>query len=283
MQDLKIEHSLIINPICLSTGELFGQFDNLTQDWEDGGVGSFMRREDEGWIIFDGPVEAEWVENLNSVLDDNNVMCLGNGERIKIKYKAKIIFETEDLSKSSPATISRCGVVYFENELISWKDYFLRWVEKTLSPNDIPEKAICWQYDDFHNEYLVKLMKTIFEDGITRLKELKLLQKQNDLHLVKNFCKVLESVIKKENGFKMSSIKEDNKRKIDYIVCYSCIWGILNFFDQQEHSKVRKQFKNFFLYKQTWQNSPSLCVRSCKIGQVHLPKSKLNIIFLFGE
>lgn len=246
MKDLKIENSLIINPICLTTGELFGHFDNLTQDWEDGGVGSFMRREDEGWIIFDGPVEAEWVENLNSVLDDNNMMCLGNGERIKIKSTTKILFETEDLSKCSPATVSRCGVVYFENELISWKDYFLRWIEKTLSSSLLSEQLICWQYDDFHNDYLVKLMTTIFEVGLRRLNEMKICQRHNDLHLVKNFCKVLECIAKKENGFKMDSIREENKRKIDYIVCYSFIWGMLNFFDHQEHSKVKNPFKLFF-------------------------------------
>ena len=109
--------SLTINPKSISMSELYGEFDPLTQSWTDGLASKMMREfvadesKDKKWLVFDGPVDALWIENMNTVLDDSMTLCLSNGERIKLKPSMRMLFEVLDLAVASPATVSRCGMV----------------------------------------------------------------------------------------------------------------------------------------------------------------------------
>uniref|UniRef100_A0A452HCG0 Dynein heavy chain hydrolytic ATP-binding dynein motor region domain-containing protein n=1 Tax=Gopherus agassizii TaxID=38772 RepID=A0A452HCG0_9SAUR len=121
-----------LNPKAVSLGELYGEYDLSTGEWTDGilaeGASPALlvpsdEKPDEKWILFDGPVDTLWIESMNSVMDDNKVLTLINGERISLPEQVSLLFEVENLAVASPATVSRCGMVYTDYSDLGWKPY----------------------------------------------------------------------------------------------------------------------------------------------------------------
>ena len=142
----------VIDPKVMSKEALYGSLDPTTREWTDGLFTSILRKiidnlrgesSKRHWIIFDGDVDPEWVENLNSVLDDNKLLTLPNGERLVLPPNVRILFEVESLKYATLATVSRCGMVWFNEENVSTDMVFTHYLDnlRTVAFDDIDEES----------------------------------------------------------------------------------------------------------------------------------------------
>ncbi|XP_057314672.1 cytoplasmic dynein 2 heavy chain 1-like isoform X2 [Hydractinia symbiolongicarpus] len=150
-----------MNPKAMPRTQLLGQIDMDTREWSDGVLTNAARQvvreplEVQSWIICDGDIDPEWIESLNSVLDDNRLLTMPSGERIQFGPNVNFLFETHDLSSASPATISRMGMIFLSNEDTDVQAIIKSWVDREASDN----KLLTGWIDDYFMKALDFVIK----------------------------------------------------------------------------------------------------------------------------
>ncbi|XP_013138561.1 PREDICTED: cytoplasmic dynein 2 heavy chain 1-like [Papilio polytes] len=138
----------VLYPKAMSRRWLLGHIDPDTRHWSDGVISTVALQlaahphEMCSWAVCDGDVEPEWVEALNSVLDDNRLLTLPSGARVLLPRGAHFLFETHALHHASPATVSRLGIVLLSEEHSCAEEVLESWLRKAEFESELGKLAL---------------------------------------------------------------------------------------------------------------------------------------------
>jgi dynein heavy chain len=171
-----IEHSMYepveqydLNPKSITMDELYGAENKVTGEWKDGLMAITIRHcvaeanPNHKWVMCDGPIDALWIENMNTVLDDNKMLCLANSERIKMDETMHMLFEVQDLCVASPATVSRLGMVYMDSQELGWPATVQTWLDKYEGMQEATKDLLKTFFDTFVAKALYFCRKNLRE------------------------------------------------------------------------------------------------------------------------
>ncbi|KAF5300254.1 hypothetical protein FQR65_LT09209 [Abscondita terminalis] len=242
-----------INPKSVTMGQLYGQFDPISYEWFDGIVATCFRTfvtdpsSDRKWIIFDGPVDAVWIENMNTVLDDNKKLCLMSGEVMAMTNVMSMIFEVMDLAQASPATVSyaliydfenlskvsRCGMIYMDPSTLGWKPHVESWLP-TCSPD--------WR--EGNETYILEILDWVVPSSLYFISKFcRQLCNAGQINLVKNMMHMID-ILLTDACSESTKKEEEAKNMISWIQAATVtgmVWGLGSLLDLSS----REKFDNF--------------------------------------
>ena len=217
------------SPKAISTNELYGYVNMATREWKDGIFSKTMR--DLGqipdtlpkWIILDGDLDANWIESMNSVMDDNRLLTLPSNERIPLKLHMKLIFEIRDLNFATPATATSAGIVCMSDvEGVQWRSYVNSWINKLDNIFTPPVK-----------DQLKKYFDKYIPDSLLYLKKNCHIQVPIfDLNPVQVVCSLLDSLV----------TRVDQIQCLEYWFVFCCVFAIGGCLSEVDGIDYRKQF-----------------------------------------
>jgi dynein heavy chain len=240
-----------LNPKSISSDDLYGKYTNLqTREFKYGILSSIMKtmaaseKDTLRWIILDGDLDANWIENMNSVMDDNKVLTLPNNDRIDLLPNMRLMFEIRDLLFATPATVSRAGILYISDEDgYQWKSYIKSWIEQMRFRKPIEQET---------SSYFKKFLEPCLDFLKASVGDKLIVSSVFPITYTISLCKLLEAYVDRKEACvsknpKMPT-KSDEEKYIgyDHIFCFCTLWACGAILTEKDGQDYRKLFGEWF-------------------------------------
>ena len=189
-----------VNAKAQTVNELYGILDPQTRDWQDGLLSKIFReicrptdKKEKRIILFDSDVDALWVENMNSVMDDNKILTLPNGERIRLPSHCALLVEVADLQYASPATVSRCGMVYVDPKNLGYMPFWKTYVAQRPG-EEAHKELLATLFDTFVPTLIDRILDGVLEGQMVG--RLNMIIPRTNLNMVRQLADVLTAMLK---------------------------------------------------------------------------------------
>lgn len=223
-----------LNPKAVMTDDLFGCINAATREWKDGLFSNIMRETasqpgtDPKWIILDGDIDPNWIESLNTVMDDNKMLTLASNERIPLKSHMRLLFEIGDLKYATPATVSRAGILYLNTTDVGWGPYVQSWLEKREDASERSSLSVL--FDRYVNTCL-----DMYKSG--KFKTAKI----EEFSMVVMLCNILEGLLTAKN-----TPKGCDKEWFEIYFVFAAVWAFGGAVFQDQIIDYRIEFSKWW-------------------------------------
>ena len=179
------------------------------------------------WVVLDGDIDAEWIESMNTVMDDNKVLTLVSNERVPLSPSMRMVFEINSLKNATPATVSRAGILYINEVDIGWRPLMETWVQHRKSAaerNYLPSLF----------ERYIETLQEMTRRGYKEVTNIRIINK------VSTIIYLLEGLL--------SSIPEDklSADSIEMVFAFSAMWAFGGPMVVEKALDHRKKFSEEF-------------------------------------
>ncbi|KAJ9459816.1 Dynein beta chain [Diplonema papillatum] len=226
----------VMNPKAVTSDELYGFIHPQSREWKDGLLSNIFRdyaelsqtKTNSKWIVLDGIIDAEWIESMNTVMDDNRMLTLASNERIPLTASMRMIFEISDLKNASPATVSRAGIIYINDTDLGWGPFKDKWI---MTREDDKERTYLDNFFDKYVSHIFEWYKRTMKPPVAI----------SDLSIVQTIVRLLDGLLVPENILPGSPSEQYEK----YFL-FALIWAFGGPLSSDGRIDYRTNFSNWW-------------------------------------